>query len=88
MPILFIPTNEIPRIDAVWAFLSVDPGDGNEGVLAAPLAGPNSIVPLIAADEARLKSLIPIAEQMAQASGRVIRLVKFSNREVVRKFGT
>jgi hypothetical protein len=85
--ILHQPKNDMPRIDAIWAFLSIDPEDGNEGVLAGPLLGPGSVVPLIAADEARLKSLTPTAEQIARISGRVVRLVKFTNREVVRQFG-
>jgi hypothetical protein len=85
--ILLAPKNTMPRIDAIWAFVSVDPEDGNEGVCAAPLLGPGSMVPLIAADEARLKSITPIAEHIAKASGMVIRLVKFTNREVIQQFG-
>jgi hypothetical protein len=77
------PKNTMPRIDAIWAFLSVDPEDGNEGVLSGPLLGPGSQVPLIAADEARLESLWPIARHIARAAGWHCRLVKFHTREVV-----
>jgi hypothetical protein len=87
MSVLHVPKNEMPRIDAIWAFLSVDPEDGNEGVLAGPLLGPGSQVPLIAADEKRLQSLWPIARQIAQAAGRRCRLVKFHTREVIEEFG-
>jgi hypothetical protein len=51
--VLQIPRNEKPRIDSIWAFLSID-DDGNEAVIAGPLPGPGSYVPLIAADERRL----------------------------------
>jgi hypothetical protein len=80
------PKNTMPRIDAIWAFVSVDPGDGNEGVLSGPLLGPGSLVPLIAADEARLKSLWPWARMIASRSGLRCQLVKFHTREVVEEF--
>jgi len=79
--------NTLPRIDVIWAFVSVDPEDGNEGVLSAALLGPGSQVPLIAADEARLNSLWPIARAIAKITGLRCRLVKFHTREVVETFG-
>ena len=85
--IVLAPKNTMPRIDAIWAFLSVDPDDGNEGVCSAQLLGPGSMVPLIAADEARLRSITPIAEDIARVTGQIVRLVKFTNREVVKEFG-
>lgn len=86
-PILVQPKNTMPQIDAIWAFVSVDPHDGNEGVLGAPLMGPGSLVPLIAADEARLRDLEPWAQAMAKAGGIKVRLVRFHQREVVREIG-
>jgi hypothetical protein len=44
-------------------------------------------VPLIAADPKRLESITPIAKMIAQATGRVVRLVKFHQREVLEQFG-
>jgi hypothetical protein len=76
--IVLAPPNEQLRIDEVWLFISVD--ETGEGVCGAPLAGPGSLVPLIAADEARLKSLIPIARQVARASGKQVKLIKLSQR--------
>lgn len=84
-PLLIQPKNTLPRIDAIWAFVSVDPRDGNEGVLGAPLMGPGSLVPLIAADEVRLRELEPIAKAMAKRGGIKVRLVRFHQREVVRE---
>jgi hypothetical protein len=85
-PVLLTPKNTMSRIDAIWAFVSVDPEDGNEGVLSAPLLGPGSQVPLIAADPARLNSLRPIAQAIAMRSGMQVRLVRFHQREVLEEW--
>jgi hypothetical protein len=83
---LHVPDNKTARIDSIWAFLSID-DDGNEAVIAGPLLGPGSYVPLIAADERRLGSLTVVADAIARDSGRIVRLVKFTSREVVRDLG-
>lgn len=82
-PLLIQPKNTMPQIDSIWAFVSVDPRDGNEGVIAAPLMGPDSLVPLIAADEARLRDLWPWARKIAKQAQIPVRLVRFHHREVV-----
>jgi hypothetical protein len=78
--LLHQPPNTMPEIGAIWAFLSVD-NDGNEGVCACRIGG--VIVPLVAADEARLIALREQAEYLAAQSERKIMLVKFSKREVL-----
>jgi hypothetical protein len=70
--------NQIPRIEAMWAYLSVD-RTGNEGVCAAPLGG-GVTAALCAADERRLRELRPTVAVMARMWGRPIRLVKFLKR--------
>jgi hypothetical protein len=74
---LHAPPNYMGRIDRLWAFLSLD--DGGEGVVAAPFGG-GLTAPLIAADKARLDSLIPMARQLAKVFGKPIRLAKFDQR--------
>ena len=74
------PGNYLGRIEHLWAFLSVD--EGGEGVCAAPMDGLGA-VPLIAADEARLKSIRPMAQQIAKLFGKPVRLAKFGSREDV-----
>jgi hypothetical protein len=59
--------------------ISVD-ADGHEGVCAAPLMGHDTLVPLIAADKARLESLLPWAREVARISGKTVRLIKLSTR--------
>lgn len=78
-----VPKNEMPCINSIWAFVSVDPGDGNEGVCAATIGGVT--LPLIAADERRLAILTPIAENIALRTGRVVQLVRFHQREVIKQ---
>lgn len=71
------PPNHLARIDALWAFLSMD--EHGEGLCAAPING--MTLPLIAADEARLGSLRGMAGQMVRMFGKSIRLVRFHGRE-------
>lgn len=79
------PKNTMPKIEHLWVFVSVDPVDGNEGVVAAELAG--MMVPMIAADEDRLRILKPMAEGMAVWTTNPIKLVKFTVREEVETYG-
>lgn len=84
MTILHVPPNVLPHIGSVWAFLSVDQA-GNEGVCAAPIGPGGMTLPLIAADQARLASLTPIAEALAAMTGMTIRLVEFTGRVDLRE---
>lgn len=65
------------RIEHLWAWISYD--DEGEGVCGLLLNG--TWVPMIAADEDRLRSLRPRAMEVAKVSGKELRLVKFSVRE-------
>ena len=76
------PGNYLRRINHIWAFLSLD--EGGEGVVAGPL-GPLGVVPYIAADEARLVSLRPLAREIARRFEKVVLLAKFGSREDVER---
>lgn len=78
------PKNTLPSIECLYAFVSVDAKDGNEGLIAAPF-GEAPIMPMIAADEKRLEQLIPIAEIIAARFNTKIRLIKLSHREVIKE---
>lgn len=70
------------RIETLWAFIALDPEDNTEGIIAdlsSPTMGPT---PLIGADEARVKSLRPIAEAAARLGGYEVKLIRFDNRVV------
>jgi hypothetical protein len=73
---------QMPRIDKMWAFLSID-HDGEEGVCAASING--VMMPLIASDQQRVDQLTPIAEDIAREAGVRIRLVEFSTRTIIRE---
>lgn len=79
MKIMHEPPNHLQSIDEVWLFISVD--ETGEGVVAAPLG--DQLVPLIAADEARLSSLRSLAKRVAGMTKKKIKLVKFSVREEI-----
>lgn len=79
MPIVHAPKNYLPRIETIWAYLSVD--EGGEGVCAAPLEPGMLSVPLLAADETRLEKIRPFALAIAKLTGRPVRLAKFTVRE-------
>lgn len=85
VPELHSPPNTLQRIDAVWMFVSVDAT--GEGVCAVPMPGMLGPVPMIAADEARLEQLIPLARDLARLHRMTIRLVKLSVREDVLVIG-
>lgn len=72
-------------VDVLFAYLSVDK-DGNEGVCAAPLPGFGT-TPLVFGYEHVALKFIPIAEEIAKASGMQIKLVKFTKGEVVQTIG-
>lgn len=83
-PIVVGEPNILPHIDGVYAFLSKDK-EGNEGLCGFQYKT-GHWMPMVAADEKRMKSLIPVAEQIAANSDQDVILVKFSNREELRRF--
>jgi hypothetical protein len=70
------------RIESISAFVSIG-DDDEEGIIGAPIGPQGEMVPLIAADEARLISLMPVAIRIASREGIRIKLVRFTNREDV-----
>lgn len=74
------PKNTLRRIDQLWAFVSVDPNDSTEGVCAFRQPD-GTMLPLVAADEARLVLLRPIAQNIARLSGMKLKLIRLTTRE-------
>ena len=72
-------------ITEMWAWVSVDPVDGNEGVVAQSWPHPNGTVlmPFVGADRERIQSLLPEVRRMRAISKNPIRLIKFSTREII-----
>lgn len=73
-------------IGAVHAFIVVDPEDGDEGIPA--FVGPGGMwMPMVAADEDRVRSLRPMAEKVARETGQTVKFVRFSVREDLETIG-
>ena len=69
-------------ITKVTAFIAIDPKDGDEGIMA--FKGHDDVhMPLICADEARIKFMLPIAELIARQADCQYRIIQFSIREDV-----
>lgn len=71
--------NYLEHIDSVYAVLSMD--EGGEGIVGAPIGPDGSMIPLIAADVARLKDFTIIAKVLATKIGWRMKIVKFTMRE-------
>ena len=63
-------------IDAIWAWIAIEP-DGSEGVPASSRLIPGWVMPMIGADEARIRSLQPEAEAICKAAGNGLKLMRF-----------
>ncbi len=69
-------------ITKVTAFVAIDPKDGDEGIMA--FEGPDGLMmPLLCADEPRIKSMLPMAEIISARTGCKYRIIQFSVREDV-----
>lgn len=66
-------------VTEMYAYLSVD--EGGEGLIGGPIGPNGSVMPLVAADLARVDSLRPMAEMIAAHAGVTIQLVRFRTRE-------
>jgi len=67
------------RIDEMFAFIQLDPLDNTEGVIA--YLSEQGWMPMVGADMARVEYLRPLAQNVADDTGRPVQLVKFSTRE-------
>lgn len=69
------------RITEMFAFVMVDPADNSEGICG--MATDSGWVPMVGADTARVESLMPLAQKIADATGRPIEVLRFSNRDTI-----
>jgi hypothetical protein len=71
------------KIDEIWVWV-VTEADGSEGVPAASGIIEGHVVPMLGADEARIRGLEPWARAIAEAAGGLpLRLMRFRNGETV-----
>ena len=72
------PGSESQRLNQLWLVTYINE-TGEEVVAQAKLAN-GSNAPFIAADQARLESMMPAARSLAKANNIKMRLIKFTNR--------
>jgi hypothetical protein len=72
------PGSESQRLNQLWLVTYINE-TGLEVVAQAKLTT-GDYAPLIAADQARLESMVPAARELAKASHIKMRLIKFTNR--------
>lgn len=69
-------------IDEMYAFVAVDPADRNEGIIA--ISTPDGgMLPLVGADMRMVEKLRDSAQQIADLQRLTVRLVRFTNRELL-----
>lgn len=81
-----VPKNHL-RITEMWAYISIDPIDDNEGVIGAPIGPNGEMMGLVGADSLMMEKLRPIVEMMSKQINIKIKLVKFTNRVEVGEIG-
>ena len=62
------------KITELWAWVAIDPNDGDEGVVADYVGG--MWYPMIGADEERVKSMEKKARDRCNTIGATMRLIK------------
>lgn len=71
----------MPKIEVMYAYIAHEKGDPDKEGLTAFLPSPSGQwMPMVGADEERMASLKPMAQELANATGQRITLVKFSDR--------
>ena len=75
----------MPRIEEMYAFVTEDKGPGDEGVIGTDT--PLGWMPFVGADMARIKSLRPLALQIAKNLGKEVKLLHFTKREELEILG-
>jgi hypothetical protein len=73
-----MPGSDSQRLNQLWLVTYINE-TGEEVVAQAKLAN-GSYAPFIAADQARLESMMPAARGLAKANNIKMRLIKFTNR--------
>lgn len=69
------------KVEEIWAWVSVDPQDQNEGIIT--VNSPMGPMPMVGADKERMKSLRELAEQAAKNAGIEVKLLRFSTRSEI-----
>jgi len=69
----------LPKINSIYAFISIDEGPEDEGIVAALIG--DKWIPLVGGDRDRVESLRHLAIDMSRVTGKRIILARFGDRE-------
>lgn len=72
----------MPKINKILAYICADKDENDEGIPAVTTPS-GMMFPLIGADEARLLSLRPEAQELANLIGKPLKIVRFTQMEVL-----
>lgn len=78
--------NELNHIDEIFVFVSSD--ETGEGIIGQTIEmmGSPVFMPFVCADQARVKSLKPLAKKIANETGKKIKLIRLSVREDIEEY--
>ena len=76
----------MPMIEVIYAFISIDEGPEDEGIVAALMG--DKWMPLVGADMDLVESLRPLAMEVSRATGKRIVLARFGDREDLEELKT
>jgi hypothetical protein len=68
----------MPKIEEMYAFVAEENGPEDEGIIG--LSAGKWILPLVGADMDRVTALRPYAQDIANRTGKKIKLIHFTNR--------
>ena len=71
----------MPKIEKIFAFVAEDTGPDDEGVVGMSVGG--TLLPLIDADMDRVECLRQVAHNIGVHTGKKIKLLLFTQREVL-----
>lgn len=69
----------MPKINEMYAFICEDKGPDDEGIVGMSVG--SWIMPLVGADMDRVNSLLTYARDISRATGKKIKLIRFTDRE-------
>ena len=76
----------MPKIERLWVYVQEDTGPNDEGMVTSmghvPGVG-HMPMPLMGSDDARIATSRPVAQAVADATGKPIKLISFSVRTEV-----
>lgn len=72
----------MPKIERLFAFVAEDNGPDDEGIMGMKMPD-GSWLPFVGADQARIESLLPMAQMISKIAEKPFHILEFSVRKDV-----